>query len=119
MKASVPGHWYPTPGALNMEPSCEDGISRVSVVGGGSGAGIGSDKLSASSADVGSAVVVVIDVDVVGAGFVLLEVEELVVEVGVLLVSTGAAPLGLEHEAKVSASTKIAGMSLRMGATFW
>ena len=107
MKASVPGHWYPTPGALNMEPSCEDGISRVSVVGGGSGAGVG------------SAVVVVIDVDVVDAGFVLLEVEELVVEVGVLLVSAGAARLGLEHEAKVSASRKMAGMSLRMGATFW
>lgn len=107
MKASVPGHWYPTPGALNMEPSCEDGISRVSVVGGGSGAGVG------------SAVVVEIDVDVVGAGLVLLEVEELVVEVGVLLVSAGAAPLGLEHEAKVSASRKMAGMSLRMGATFW
>ena len=107
MKASVPGHWYPTPGALNMEPSCEDGISRVSVVGGGSGAGVG------------SAVVVEIDVDVVGAGLVLLEVEELVVEVGVLLVSTGAAPLELEHEAKVSASRKMAGMSLRMGATFW
>ena len=107
MKASVPGHWYPTPGALNMEPSCEDGISRVSVVGGGSGAGVG------------SAVVVVIDVDVVGAGFVLLEVEELVVEVGVLLVSAGAARLGLEHEAKVSASRKMAGLSLRMGATFW
>ena len=107
MKASVPGHWYPTPGALNMEPSCEDGISRVSVVGGGSGAGVG------------SAVVVEIDVDVVGAGFVLLEVEELVVEVGVLLVSAGAAPLGLEHEDKVSASRKMAGMSLRMGATFW
>lgn len=107
MKASVPGHWYPTPGALNMEPSCEDGISRVSVVGGGSGAGVG------------SAVVVEIDVDVVGAGFVLLEVEELVVEVGVLLVSAGAARLGLEHEAKVSASRKMAGMSLRMGATFW
>ena len=107
MKASVPGHWYPTPGALNMEPSCEDGISRVSVVGGGSGAGVG------------SAVVVEIDVDVVGAGLVLLEVEELVVEVGVLLVSAGAARLGLEHEAKVSASKKIAGMSLRMGATFW
>lgn len=107
MKASVPGHWYPTPGALNMEPSCEDGISRVSVVGGGSGAGVG------------SAVVVEIDVDVVGAGLVLLEVEELVVEVGVLLVSAGAARLGLEHEAKVSASRKMAGMSLRMGATFW
>lgn len=107
MKASVPGHWYPTPGALNMEPSCEDGISRVSVVGGGSGAGVG------------SAVVVVIDVDVVDAGFVLLEVEELVVEVGVLLVSAGAARLGLEHEAKVSASRKMAGLSLRMGATFW
>ena len=107
MKASVPGHWYPTPGALNMEPSCEDGISRVSVVGGGSGAGVG------------SAVVVEIDVDVVDAGFVLLEVEELVVEVGVLLVSAGAARLGLEHEAKVSASRKMAGMSLRMGATFW
>lgn len=107
MKASVPGHWYPTPGALNMEPSCEDGISRVSVVGGGSGAGVG------------SAVVVEIDVDVVGAGLVLLEVEELVVEVGVLLVSAGAARLGLEHEAKVSASRKMAGLSLRMGATFW
>lgn len=107
MKASVPGHWYPTPGALNMEPSCEDGISRVSVVGGGSGAGVG------------SAVVVVIDVDVADVGFVLLEVEELVVEVGVLLVSAGAARLGLEHEAKVSASRKMAGMSLRMGATFW
>ena len=119
MKASVPGHWYPTPGALNMEPSCEDGISRVSVVGGGSGAGTGSDKLSASSADVDSAVVVVLDADVVDVGFVLLEVEELVVEVGVLLVSAGAAPLGLEHEAKVSASRKMAGMSLRMGATFW
>lgn len=119
MKASVPGHWYPTPGALNMELSCEDGISGDSAAGGGSGAGTGSDKLSASSADVGSAVVVVLDADVVDVGFVLLEVEELVVEVGVLLVSAGAAPLGLEHEAKVSASRKMAGMSLRMGATFW
>src|SRR5699024_1513069 len=76
-------------------------------VGGGSGAGVG------------SAVVVEIDVDVVGAGLVLLEVEELVVEVGVLLVSAGAAPSGLEHDAKVRASRKMAGMSRRMGATFW